>query len=238
MRRPRAVRRLSVLLLAAGCVVVAYAEGRRHPAFEVEVVKLVECPPHLRAPASEILSPLLGRTFFEVRAQADRVAERLTVLPEVAAAQIECHPPNVVEVRLRPRIPALAVKAGARWLSVDLDGVVVRATARPEAGLPQVYGLALTAEPGARIDGALPRAAARCIAIGRRVFGQTPPAVAIEPGGGMILRTADGGRAVVGDETDLERKLAVFAALRARLGGRAAYIDVSDPAAPFWLPDR
>lgn len=209
----------------------------RHPAFVVEVVRLAECPNHLRAEAAAVLDPLIGQTFFDVRSRREALTAQLAALAEVSTVQFECRPPDTVEVRIRPRVPTLAVQAGERWFQVDDEGVIVRLGSAPEAGLPQVYGLtSKVSEPGWSVGCRLLTMANECVAACVRVLGSKPVALRFEDGAAMRLQTADGSTVVLGQVTELEQKLRLYLVLRRKLPATAAYVDVSAPAAPFWQP--
>lgn len=238
--RPRGRRRgrwLALLLLTAASGWAAKRWAETEQVFVVEVVALAACPDHLRAPAAAVLEPLVGQTFFEVATRADEMRHRLARLPEVADAELVCRPPNSVEVRLVPRVPTLAVRAGRQWLSVDAGGVIVRSGPRAEAELPQVYGLrpAVTA-PGARIAPQQLAEAAVAVRACEQVLGAGPRALAFEPGGALRLRTAAGELVLLGQAKELEHKLYTYQVIRNRLGAAPVYVDVATPTAPAWLP--
>lgn len=238
-RRRRRGRLRPVLLLLAPLLAVgaAWPRVKAHPVFRVEVIHLAKCPDHLRASANQTLRPLLGQTFFDAASQAGGLRRKLSALPEVAGATLTCRPPNVVEVRLTPRVPTLAVRAAQSWLQVDNHGVIVRATARPPAQLPQVFGLRPAVSlPGAQIQAVELGTVAECVAACTKVLGAAPRTVAFETGGALRLRVADGSLVLLGQPLDLEQKLQTYQVIRNRLTAPVRHIDVSMPAAPAWLP--
>ncbi|MCC7492196.1 MAG: hypothetical protein IT204_07630 [Fimbriimonadaceae bacterium] len=207
--------------------------------FVVKVIRLPHCPDHLRPPAAKVLEPLLGRTVFEVRAQAGTLCERLSALPEVAGAELVCRPPDSVEVALTPRQPRFAVHARGAWLSVAADGVVVRAPRQAEPGLTRIYGLQPpAAQPGTRLKPSLLAGAERCADACRAVLGRPPQQVAFDPGGGVRVRTADGQLVLLGRPVELEPKLRLYRAVRGQLRGPVEYVDVAVPESPAWLPRK
>ncbi len=237
-RRWRRLRGLTLLLVLLGGL--GWGMERwlaAHRVFTVEVIRLVACPDHLRGPAAQALNPLIGHSYFEAAAWTDAFTARLASLPEVAGAVVTCRPPNIVEVRLTPRVPALTVRAGPSWATIDAGGVVIRTGPRPEPGLVALLGArAVAARPGEKL---LERAVGEALACARateRQFGQPPRMLAVEPGGGFRVRTATGHLVLLGQPRDLPRKLRRALLLVNRVGSEAAYVDVSNADHPAVRP--
>lgn len=237
-RRPRRPRRwLTLLVLCGAGSALAWPRVQQHDAFRVEVVRLHGCPDELRDAVHTLVEPLLGRDFFAVYAAAGRYTAAIAALPEIARAELRCVLPNRVELSLLPRVPQYALPAPGGWLNVDGEGVIVRVTDRPAAGLTRVHGLQPSAiTPGSRIRGADWLAVTATRAAGDVVLGRPPATIALDPGPSLRLRTAAGELVQLGAATDLERKLQVYQAVRNRLAGPARYVDVSVPEAPAWAP--
>ncbi len=240
-RRRRRARRLKLLVVVAIALGVGehYLEdwASRNRVFDVDVVHLVDCPDSLRPLAARQTEPLLGRKLWTIAVRSEAIRREFAALPEVARADLRWRLPNRVELRLKPRVPELAVQVGERWLSVDPNGLVVRATPQPEKALPQVLGLRTKAsEPGQAIKTPRYQSALELARTCRRVLGGQPQAVGFEAGGGLRVRTAGGDLVVIGQAQELERKLRVYQAIRQKLGGDALYIDVATPTAPAWRP--
>ena len=239
-RKRAAVLRRRVFLLLLCCTTAGYAAKRwadEQEVFVVETIQLEVCPDHLREAAAEQLQPLLGRTFFEVAAQREAMVQKLARLPEVRGAELDCRPPNEVSVKLIPRVPQFAVEAGRQWLSVDDEAVIVRVTAQPEAALCELLGLQpAVLTPGARLSGQRLRQAAECRQACEAVVGQPPVRIGFEPGGGLRVRLASGELVILGQATELERKLHAYLVVRNRLTMPVQYIDVATPTVPAWQP--
>lgn len=234
-RRPR--RGLILLCLLAAGSAVAWPRVQQHDAFRVEVVRLHGCPDELREAVHARVEPLLGRDFFAVFAAAGRYTTAIAELPEIARAELRCVLPDRVELSLLPRTPQYALPAPGGWLNVDGEGVIVRVTDRPAAGLTRVHGLRpAEIAPGSRVRGVDWLAVTATRAAADVVLGRPPQTIALDPGPSLRLRTAAGELVQLGAATDLERKLQVYQAVRNRLAGPARYVDVSVPEAPAWAP--
>lgn len=229
-------RRRLVALGLLGLASAAWAARRSAP-FLVEVVRLAECPERLREPMARVLRGCLGRSYFDVKAEREVLRARLCRHPEVADAEVACRAPRTVEVRIRARKPVVCVRGTRGWLWVDGVGQVVRAEPVPAAGLVQVYGFDPgTSLPGAVLCGVQLAEADQVSRACERVLGARPRVVIFEPGGGTQVRTAAGDLVVLGRARDLDYKMQVFLVVHNRLTRPAAYVDVSVPSVPVWLP--
>ncbi|NUQ00811.1 MAG: hypothetical protein HUU35_13260, partial [Armatimonadetes bacterium] len=69
-----------------------------------------------------------------------------------------------------------------------------------------------------------------------QVLGKPPRVVAFEPGGSLRARTASGELVLLGQPTELERKLYTYQVIRNRLTVPVRYVDVATPSVPVWQP--
>lgn len=165
-----------------------------------------------------------------------RVVALISADPRVRDVSVEKDWPNGLTVTITEREPWGTWKANGRAFVVDADGVVLdRLPARE--GSPEVVatGPRRDLQPGDRVDASALRAVEAFGAAQLRRAEMTPVAYEWSPRLGLVVVTKTGGRAVIGDAQQIDRKLATWAALLDQAGAtgiKMSNIDLRFGASP------
>jgi cell division protein FtsQ len=162
------------------------------------------------------------------RVDTAAVARRVETIPQVASATVSTSWPDGLDIVVRERKPAVAVRmADGSYDLVDATGVIVRSADAKPASLP----LFTTSESGAALRGDAGLAAAAAVLAElpswlSRSVASVSAAAAPPPAGPVTLRLRDG-KTVLWGGTD--RAAAKARELAILIGDSAHYYDVSAP---------
>ena len=175
-------------------------------------------------------SQLEGMSVFWV--DADAIAEKVKVLPNVKSARVEVRLPAQVTITIEERTPELVWQTGdARWW-IDAEGTVVPPRGDLSSPLTIIDTDAQPVSPGQRLDPSI-LAAARSL---RRLLPELP-VMNYSHATGISFTTREGWPVHVGDGQDMDAKLTVLVALRKDLLARNVspeFIDVRFVERPFY----
>ncbi len=231
VRAQRRERRRSVIIVLVAITVASTAGLAliRSPLLDIDRVEVtgvsdVGVADVVAAAAIPMGSPILD---LEVEAVAARVEQ----IPEVRAATVGRQLDGTVTIVVTEREPTMALKTADGYVLVDDDGRQVRVTAEPPDGFLPVIGLQATGRPG---DPAPPGSTS----VLRLMAQITPPVRAavsevIVTGDELALGLIDGGRAVLGQDEELEAKVISLETLLLSVDLRCVHeIDLTVPSAP------
>lgn len=159
------------------------------------------------------------------------IAARVESIPTIRSANVRRSWDGVVRIEVTEREPTLALKTPAGYVLVDDDGRQVRtAEVLPDGFLP-VIGLQASGVPG---DPAPPGTSS----VLRMMEAMTGPvrqevSEVIVTGAEIALTLTDGGRAVFGDDREIEAKVVSLETLLLSVDMRCVHeIDLTVPSAP------
>ena len=187
---------------------------------------------NLAVPAEEIFaaSELDGMSIFWVDPQ--QVVEAITQLPDIKSAQVTCHLPAQVTIRVVERQARVVWQWQDRRFWVDDHGVVLQ----PRGTLPDALIVQDAGPAPPRLGG---RVEAEAIVAAQQLRDLRPRlrAVSYRPDQGLVLESEVGGPVYLGVGNDMALKLAILEALEKDLGKqgiRPAYIDLRYPERPTY----
>lgn len=231
VRAERRHRRRSVIIVLVA-ITAASVTGLaiiRSPLLAIDAVEVrgtaeVDPATVIAAAAVPIGSPILDL-------EAEVIAARVESIPAVRQAGIQRRLDGTVTIVVTEREPTMALKTPVGYVLVDDDGRQVRVSSEPPDGFLPVIGLQATGRPG---DPAPPGSTS----VLRLMDELTPPVRAavsevIVTGDDLALRLIDGGRAVLGQDADLEAKVISLETLLLSVDLRCVHeIDLTVPSAP------
>ena len=140
---PPAKRRKRNILVAVSSILVLVGALLTAAIFSpVLAVKTVSVSGNRLVTASQVqsaLEPLKGKPLPQVN--DDEVARLLEPLVQVKSVTTEARPPSELVVQILERVPVALVKQGEQYQLVDVEGVVLAATADPASvALPVIDG--------------------------------------------------------------------------------------------------
>ena len=169
-----------------------------------------------------------------VTADLNAAGEAIEALPLIASVDIKRGWPSRLRIVVREREPwGSWEQAGVRY-TIDREGVVLGRAPAPEGSTTIVSTAAFSLKAGDRVDYQAVEAA---IEIGEQLqtaLRTRAVEVAYTPGEGVLVRTADGQTALLGDSSAIAYKLAVWA----RVAGEAASQGISYTAIDLRFGDR
>ena len=226
---------LAVACLAGG-IAFAFAKFARDPRFALEHVTVSGAA---RTGAEQVLAAaalVRGANVWFVDAGA--AEQRIAALPWIATARVARRWPNAVSIALSERTPvAKLMTRGPDLALVDGEARVLQVGALLPADdrLPLLW-LEPALRPvragerleSARLDGAL-EASQRLAALGVRIS-----EISSEPASGISVTTESRLRVILGDDDELERKVAIFLAIAQHIArpDQVSYVDVRSTSAP------
>lgn len=216
----------ALIALAAG----GYAAARTTSAFAVTTIDVRGAPPAVAAQVRIALEPLLGKTL--VTLEPADVDNRLSQIPDVAAASYDRAFPHTLIVNVEPERPLAVLRQGAdSWLLSARGRVLRRLSRGARARLPRIWidrgvevavGESVTHPISARALRVLATVAAAALPTRVRT---------VRADGELVLVLASGLELRLGDETDLALKLAVAAEILRTVSGQqdvaTTYLDIS-----------
>jgi cell division protein FtsQ len=220
---------IALLVLAGG----GYAAARTTAVFAIREIEVEGAPPALARQIGELLGPLAGTSL--VALDGDDLVARVEAIPQVLSARYDRAFPHTLVVTVERELPAAVLRRGPESWLVSERGRVIRKVERgAQPRLPRVW-------------------VARRVAVERGTIVAAPHAVrgiraatAVAPGGlparvrtvrvderELTFLLASGIELRLGDESDLQLKLAVAARILPALpppsAGGPRYLDVGVP---------
>lgn len=232
VKRRQGRRRLHVLLAILGMLALSGGAwvASRSPLLDVDTIQ-VEGSAHTPAQTIALRSGIRrGEAMVDVDGQA--AAHRLAAVPWVAAAHVARRLPGTVVITVTERTAtAVSSTNGDRWAVLDKQGRVLEVDPVRPAGLPQVEGVDLSAEPGSTIAAASGPLA---------VLEALPPelesrtaAVAAVGGGQVELKLNPRGTVRIGPPVEVAAKVRAVETILSSVDVRdLAVLDVRFPASP------
>ncbi|MBM2809476.1 MAG: cell division protein ftsQ [Chloroflexi bacterium] len=223
---------LAVAILASGAW--AFIEGASSPQLRVTRVDVVG---NRLVGTDEILSMLSveGENVFLIR--SPRIERRLLADPAIEWSTVEPRLPDLVEIHIGERQPAVVWDTGVRRTLADADGLGLRESPPGTVSLPVVRAPeGPEVDPGGRADRVAVRVAQ---AVGPRLDALELPNGWIEfhPNSGVSLVTPSGMRVALGFGDDVENKITAYQAIRGYLSQTktpASFIDVRFHERPYF----
>jgi cell division protein FtsQ len=207
---PPAKRRKRHLLVAAGTVLglvaALLAAAIFSPVLAVGTISVTGTKLLTTSQVQAALEPLKGKPLPQV--SKDEVSRLLAPLVQVKSVTTQARPPSELVVQVHERVPVALVKQGEQYQLVDVDGVVLAATADPASvALPVIDGGA----------GAIGKDLFQATA---EVLGALPPDVlsklsnaSAQSVDAVELKLVDGQSVIWGNAGEKELKAKVLAAL-------------------------
>jgi cell division protein FtsQ len=208
-----------------------YVAVRTTSAFGVAEIEVRGASPAVSADVRAALNPLLGKSLLDVR--GPEVEQRVEAIPAVASATYDRAFPHALVVVVRPEHPIAVLRSGAEsWLLSTRGRILRPLVLGGQARLPRLWvPRAVEVAVGERIaDPTLAGALRVLVPLFEEGFPARVRTVRTE--GELTLVLASGLELRLGDESDLELKLAVARRLLPLLSGPPAYLDVSVPERP------
>ena len=218
---------LGLVVIGVGC----YVGVRTTSAFGVTEIEVRGAPPAVTAEVRAALAPLLGKSLLDVR--GSEVEQRVEAIPAVASATYDRAFPHALVVVVRPEHPIAVLRSGAESWLLSARGRILRPLVHgAQARLPRLWVTRdLEVVVGEHIEHpALARALGVLVPLVEEGFPARVRTVRTE--GELTLVLASGLELRLGDETDLELKLAVAQRLLPLLSETSAYLDISVPERP------
>ncbi len=159
------------------------------------------------------------------------IAARVEGMPEVRSAVVRRHFDGIVAIEVTEREPTMALKTSAGFVLVDDDGRQVRTTTVAPDGFVPVIGLEASGVPG---DPA-PPGSTSVLRLMEHITPQVRAKVSdvIVTGDELALTLTDGGRAILGDDRELNAKVISLETLLLSVDLRCLHeIDLTVPSAP------
>ena len=231
VERGRGRRRLRIVLgltvvtsLSVG--VIAFINSSWFDVDAVSVVGADRADPELVIEASGIE---LGQGLLEI--DLDRAARAVELVPWVGTAPGDRNWAGAVEIAITERGPAVAISAGPRFSLVDDHGRQLEIVDQRPEGFPSIEGIEGSGVPGeAAPDEVLPVIA---VLEALPAESEEPISAVVVVDGDINLILAGGGRANLGDGSELGAKLQAFETVMARVDLSCLdTIDVRVPSAP------
>jgi cell division protein FtsQ len=213
-RMRRTLAGVAVIAIAAGVVGVYFSPLLRVQSVEVTGTATVN-PDEVKG-----LLDADGRSM--LTADFAAAESRIEDLPQVQSATIERRWPDTVLVTVVERAPWGAWAVGEATYVIDSEGTVLNAAAAPE-GTPVVRAIdgAPGLAPGDQVD-------SEVITYSRELMEQVPARIQLGVTGlewsrvaGMAVTTDAGYRVVLGDDDNIDYKLAVWQQVEATVGREA-----------------
>ena len=232
---PRALPSGRVLALGLGLMaagLLAYLCARETSVFAVRSIQINGAPPRVAAHVRAALAPLEGRSL--VALDRDAVENRLSSLPDVAAATVDRDFPHTLRVAVIPAHSIAVIRRGPSAWIVSSDGRVIRTAGRfASPKLPRIWVRSAAAvDQGAAVDDADAARAIAALATARRARFTASIATVRADDDEVTFVLVSGLELRFGDPVDLPLKLAVVKRLVPLVQGVGAYIDVTVPERP------
>lgn len=228
------------LWLVLGTSVLAFLAGLGSSSlFWISEVRVVAPDPALaQAVARTLTVPAQSSSLFYPLSRLERQA---MTLPQVESVQVSRELPHYLVVGVSRRVPVAELITDHGLLLVGADGVITNLLppGAKASHLPRFLAIPVDRpEPGGRLSAGW---AQRVAEISQAVVtGALDADAQIDCSRSLDLRlTARGVEGYLGAMDNLERKVALFAALLSELrrqGGDPAYIDVRVMERPIWMP--
>jgi cell division septal protein FtsQ len=224
-------RSLAVGFALLALAVAAYVGARTSSVFAIERIRVEGLPDVERRSALAALRPLEGRSLVTI-GRAD-LQGRLAPIPGVLSFEYDRAFPNTLVVRAVPEVPLAVLRRGDESWLVSRRGRVLRRVPRGTlAGLPRVWVVRRTSvAAGTTLADAAGGAAVRALAL-FEAAGIGAVARTVRTTGELTYVLRSGLEIRLGSSGASELKLAVAAAILPRVGGDAAYLDVTVPSRP------
>ena len=221
-RTQRVRRWLLVVVAVVVTIALAWAVGFSS-LLDTREVSVTGADPADAASIERIADEQVGRPL--VRVDGDDLARRITdEVPGAAHVTVERSWPHTLNLKVTPRVPALAVERGERDFELlDLDGVVIRHVTSAPEDVPTV-----TAEDDAEVSGHGVKAAQGMLAALPAEMRSKVKDVRVDSADQISFRLGST-RIIWGDGSKPEVKVEVIRILQAK---KAKTIDVSAPDTP------
>jgi cell division protein FtsQ len=217
-------------LLVAG--LLAYLCARETSVFAVRSIQISGASPRVAAHVRAALDPLEGRSL--VALDRDAVENRLSSLPDVAAATVDRDFPHTLRVAVIPAHSIAVLRRGPSAWIVSSDGRVIRTAGRlASPKLPRIWvRSAATVDQGAAVGDGDAASAIAALATARRAR-FTARIATVRAADDELTFVLPGGLELrFGNADDLPLKLAVVTRLLPLVQGASAYVDVTVPERP------
>jgi cell division protein FtsQ len=217
-------------LLAAG--LLAYVCARETSVFAVRSIRINGAPPRVAEHVRAALAPLEGRSL--VALNQDAVENRLSSLPDVAAATVDRDFPHTLRVAVIPAHSIAVIRQGPSAWIVSSDGRIIRAAGRlASPKLPRIWiRRTATVDQGAAVGDADAARAIAAVATARRARFTARIATVRATDDELTFVLVGGLELRFGDPIDLPLKLAVVKRLLPLVQGVSTYVDVTVPERP------
>ena len=217
-------------LLTAG--LLAYLCARETSVFAVRSIQIDGAPPRVAAHVRAALAPLEGRSL--VALDRDAVENKLSSLPDVAAATVDRDFPHTLRVAVIPAHSIAVLRRGPSAWIVSSDGRVIRTAGRlASPKLPRIWvRSAATVDQGAAVGDADAARAIVALATARRARFTARIATVRSADDELTFVLPGGLELRFGNALDLPLKLAVVTRLLPLVQGASAYVDVTVPERP------
>jgi cell division protein FtsQ len=217
-------------LLAAG--LLAYLCARETSVFAVRSIRINGAPPRVSAHVRAALASLEGHSL--VGLDRGAVENRLSTLPDVAAATVDRDFPHTLRVTVIPAHSIAVLRRGPSAWIVSSDGRVIRAAGRlASPRLPRIWvRRAATVDQGARVGDADAARAIAALATARHARFIARIATVRATDHELTFVLASGLELRFGDVGDLPLKLAVAKRIVPLLQRADGYVDVTVPERP------
>ena len=221
---------LGLGLLTAG--LLAYLCARETSVFAVTSIRISGAPPRVAAHVRAALAPLEGRSL--VALDRGAVENRLSSLPDVAAATVDRDFPHTLRVAVVPAHSIAVLRRGPSAWIVSSDGRVIRAAGRlASPKLPRIWVQgAATVDEGAAVGDPDAARALAALATARRARFTARIATVRAAEHELTFVLVSGLELRFGDPVDLPLKLAVAEHLVPLVQGASGYLDVTVPERP------
>ena len=207
------------------------------PSFRVEAASVVGNE-LLQSAQIRSIASVAGESLFRVDPAA--VAERLEGHPEIKQATVTISWPNQVEIQIVERFPLIEWQDAGRTWWLSASGIAFMQRGDRES---MVRVVSESPVLNIREDPSLPVVESELVAALMELHQLFPEVktLTFHPTHGLGIEDSRGWNAVFGRDGDMALKVRVYAALVERimqLSGKAEFISVKDPAAPFYRMQR
>jgi len=223
---------ISLAALALG----GYAAARETSAFAVREVRVEGATPAVARDVRAALAPLAGESLLALDGAA--LVERLEALPWVRTAAYDRAFPHALVVTVERELPVAVIRRGSEsWLVSTRGRVLGPVARRAHPRLPRVWvGKDVAAAPGTLLAAPDALRGIRAAAVLDREALPARVHTVRTSGGELTFLLGSGIELRLGDERDLELKLAVAAQILPTLPppatGGPQYLDVAVPERP------